>query len=61
MGRIKDMLQSREDITFREISSVYKKVMDRIISFLSILELYKNEEIEIIQFESFGNIVIKTR
>ena len=61
MGRIKEMLQSREDITFRELSSVYEKVMDRIISFLSILELYKNEEIEIIQFESFGNIVIKIR
>lgn len=61
MRRIKEMLQSREDITFREISSVYEKVMDRIISFLSILELYKNEEIEIIQFESFGNIVIKIR
>ena len=61
MGRIKDILKSREDITFREISSVYEKVMDRIISFLSILELYKNEEIEIIQFESFGNIVIKIK
>jgi segregation and condensation protein A len=61
MGRIKEILQSREDITFKEISSVYEKVMDRIISFLSILELYKNEEIEIIQFENFGNIVIKTR
>jgi len=61
MVRIKEMFQSREDITFREISSVYEKVMDRIISFLSILELYKNEEIEIIQFESFGNIVIKIR
>ena len=61
MGRIKDILQSKEDITFREISSIYEKVMDRIISFLSILELYKNEEIEIIQFESFGNIVIKNR
>ena len=59
MGRIKDILKSREDITFKEISSTYEKVMDRIISFLSILELYKNEEIEIIQFESFGNIVIK--
>jgi segregation and condensation protein A len=61
MGRIKEMLQSRENITFREISSVYIKVMDRIISFLSILELYKNEEIEIMQFGSFGNIVIKIR
>ena len=61
MGRIKDILRSREDITFREISSIYKKVMDRIISFLSILELYKSEEIEIVQFESFGNIVIKIK
>ncbi|MCJ7665923.1 MAG: segregation/condensation protein A [Actinobacteria bacterium] len=61
MGRIKDILKSRDDITFREISSIYKKVMDRIISFLSILELYKSEEIEIVQFENFGNIVIKIK
>jgi len=61
MERIKDILSSREDITFKEISSAYKLVLDRIISFLSILELYKSEEIEIIQFENFGNIVIKAR
>jgi segregation and condensation protein A len=61
MERIKDILNSREDITFKEISSAYNRVLDRIISFLSILELYKSEEIEIIQFENFGNIVIKAR
>jgi len=61
MERIKDILSSRKDITFKEISSAYERVLDRIISFLSILELYKSEEIEIIQFENFGNIIIKAR
>ena len=61
MERIKNILDGRKDITFKEISSIYKQVLDRIISFLSILELYKSEEIEIVQFESFGNILIKSR
>jgi len=61
MERIKDILSSREDITFKEISSAYDRILDKIISFLSILELYKSEEIEIIQFENFGNIIIKIR
>ena len=34
-------------------------VMDIVISFLSILELYKNEEIDIEQFELFGEIIIR--
>lgn len=61
MERIKDILSNRDDITFKEISSAYERTLDRIVSFLSILELYKSEEIEIIQFENFGNIVIKAR
>lgn len=61
MERIKDILSRHEDITFKEISSAYEQVLDRIISFLSILELYKSEEIEIMQFENFGNIVIRAR
>jgi len=61
MERIKNILDDCEDITFKEISSVYKQVLDRIISFLSILELYKSEEIEIVQFENFGNILIKSK
>jgi segregation and condensation protein A len=59
MERIKTVLSGSREVTFKEISSVHKKVIDRIISFLSLLELYKNEEIEILQFESFGNIIIR--
>ena len=59
MERIKNVLSGRKQVTFREISSVYGKLVDRIVSFLSVLELYKNEEIEIVQFESFGNIIIR--
>ena len=39
--------------------SGYLDVMDIVISFLSILELYKNEIIDIEQFEVFGDILIK--
>jgi segregation and condensation protein A len=59
MNRIREMLHEKENITFREISSSYKKVIEKIISFLSILELYKKGVIDIIQFENFGSIVIK--
>jgi segregation and condensation protein A len=59
MERIKSVLSGSREVTFKEISSIHEKVIDRIISFLSLLELYKNEEIEIVQFESFGNIIIR--
>jgi segregation and condensation protein A len=59
MERIKDILYEKEDVTFKEISSGYKKVIEKIISFLSILELYKKGIIDIIQFESFGSILIR--
>lgn len=59
MERIKNVLSGRQEATFREISSVHGRTIDRIVSFLSVLELYKNEEIEIVQFESFGNIIIR--
>ncbi len=61
MDRIKSVLSQRREITFRELSSVHIQVIDLIISFLSLLELYKNEEVEILQFESFGNIIIRSR
>jgi len=59
MRRIREILDSRDDITFKELTLKYDKVIDKIISFLSILELYKKEIIHIVQFENFGNIVIK--
>lgn len=59
MERIRTMLGERENVTFKEITSGYKRIIDKIISFLSILELYKKGIIDIIQFEYFGSIVIK--
>ncbi len=59
MDRISKILDLRNDISFRELTSKYNKIIDKIISFLSILELYKKEIIDILQFENFGNIVIK--
>lgn len=59
INRVKEILTDRDSITFKELTKDLKKLVDKIICFLSILELYKNEVIEIIQFESFGCITIK--
>jgi len=59
MERIKTNLSQKEEVTFKQLTLDFKEVLDIIICFLSILELYKNEQIEIIQFENFGNIIIK--
>lgn len=57
--RIKGVLESKDNISFKELTSGYGDMMDIVISFLSILELYKSEEIDIVQFETFGEIIIK--
>ena len=59
MNRIGKILDAQDNITIRELTLEYDRIIDKIISFLSILELYKREAIDIIQFENFGNIVIK--
>ncbi len=59
MKRIKKLLYFKDDITFKEITLKYDRVIDKIISFLSLLEMYKKNEIDIIQFENFGSIIIK--
>jgi len=59
MQRIKKILYSKDNITFKEITSKYDRIIDKIISFLSILELYKKNAIDIVQFENFGSIIIK--
>jgi len=58
MERVRKKLGDQE-CTFRQLTDQYEQVIEVIICFLSILELYKNEEIKIIQFENFGNIIIK--
>ena len=59
MDRIKKELLSKKEVSFIQLTESYSELIDKIICFLSILELYKNELIDIIQFENFGNIVIK--
>lgn len=59
MNRIQELIIKKREVTFAEIAQKYELLIDKIICFLSILELYKNEYIDIIQFENFGNIIIK--
>jgi segregation and condensation protein A len=59
MDRIKKELLSKKEVSFMQLTDSYSELIDKIICFLSILELYKNELIDIIQFENFGNIIIK--
>ncbi|MCL5071406.1 MAG: segregation/condensation protein A [Actinobacteria bacterium] len=59
IDRIKVILNKKEDVTFKELTCSYSNLIDIVICFLSILELYKNEFIEIEQFELFGEILIK--
>lgn len=57
--RINLILDNKKDITFKELTINYTNLIDIVICFLSILELYKNEIIDINQFELFGEILIK--
>ncbi|MDD5659025.1 MAG: ScpA family protein [Actinomycetota bacterium] len=59
IDRIKVILNKRQDITFKELAGNYNNIIDVVICFLSILELYKSEIIEIDQFELFGEILIR--
>jgi segregation and condensation protein A len=59
MKRIHEMVSVKGELSFKAVTSKYVLLVDKIICFLSILELYKSEIIDLIQFESFGDIVIK--
>lgn len=59
INRIKEVLGKHDNVTFRELTNTYTCLIDIFICFLSILELYKNEFIDIEQFELFGEILIK--
>lgn len=59
IDRIKVILAKRNDISFKELTGSYSNLIDIVVCFLSILELYKNEIIDIEQFELFGEIIIK--
>jgi len=59
MKRIQKLILTEGEVSFKSIANKYSLLVDKIICFLSILELYKNEVIDLIQVESFGDIVIK--
>ena len=59
MDRIKNILNNKNEVSFRELSDKYTLLVDKIVCFLSLLELYKNEVIDILQFESFGDILVR--
>jgi segregation and condensation protein A len=59
MKRIHELVLEKGEVSFESVTKRYSLLVDKIICFLSILELYKNESIDLIQFESFGDIVIK--
>ena len=59
MKRIHELVAEKGEVSFKFIANRYSLLVDKIICFLSILELYKNESIDLIQFENFGDIVIK--
>ena len=55
---IRDVLRTRKSVNFEELFEVYNKNYV-VVTFLSILEMSKNKEIEIVQDNNFSNILIK--
>ncbi len=59
MEKIKKAVRDKKEVSFKDIADNYDLLVDKIICFLSMLELYKNEVIDIIQFENFGDIILR--
>jgi segregation and condensation protein A len=59
MEKIKKAVIDKKEVSFKDIADNYDLLVDKIVCFLSMLELYKNEVIDIIQFENFGDIIIR--
>jgi segregation and condensation protein A len=61
INRILDVLEKSPHISFHKITSHFRDRIKIIVSFLAILELYKQGEIELLQKETFGTIRIFKR
>lgn len=61
INRILDILEKSPQISFHKITSHFRDRIEIIVSFLAILELYKQGEIELLQKETFGTIRIFKR
>ena len=61
---IKDIAYKLREVrsaTFRELTSETTQVLEVVVAFLAILELYKQDLVEIEQAERFGDIVVEWR
>ncbi len=58
IGSIRNLLKSRKQINFMDLFEVHTKDYI-VVTFLSILEMSKDNEITIEQNDNFGNIIIK--
>lgn len=45
--------------TFRALTAVYSTRVEVAVAFLAVLELYKNEHIEVVQVDNFGDLVVE--
>jgi segregation and condensation protein A len=61
IARIKNILVVEKSVTFKDLTKDFEKTVEKVVCFLSVLELYKNEVVDIMQFESFGSIIIKIK
>jgi len=58
INRILNILRNSTQVSFREITLHFEDRLEVIVTFLAILELYKQGKIELIQRETFGTIRI---
>jgi segregation and condensation protein A len=61
MQRVRLSLKERKRVTFRELTRDCVLRIELIAYFLALLELYKREEIELLQAERFGDIEVRGR
>ena len=58
IGSIRNLLKTKKQINFMDLFEVHTKDYI-VVTFLSILEMSKDNEITIEQNDNFGNIIIK--
>ncbi|MFI3174809.1 MAG: segregation/condensation protein A [Bacillota bacterium] len=58
---IKDMIALHTKVNFSEIFRLGARKMEKVVTFLAVLELIKNHEITIVQEDIFSEIVIQKR
>ena len=58
INNIKDIIKNKKEVSFIELFDNYNKTYV-VVTFLAILEMYKNKEISIVQDNNFENIILR--